>query len=216
MVLITLNLHSKWSKYKIYHQLIFLLTIAILMQHVFNKSPWRPYWRIVAILKTSQHFTSIYNTKSESKWQHYQFYQIIFFENFVGFFKQTVIFPGSRWRPSWRLVAILELSEHSNSICIINFTFYMHKYISYSKNIILFTVCCHFMAQWHYMVGDCSYLGYWQPYWKDLNIGTVFITLFEYLLCLKHKIYYHDYLSQPSAALLRQKMGFQDSPRRLA
>ena len=123
------------------------------------------------------------------------------------FFKQIVVFPGNLWRPSWKLVAILELSEHSSSIFIINFAFYMQKYISYLRNIILFTVCCHFMAQWHYMVGDGGHLGYWQPYWKDLNIGTVFITSFEHLLCLKHKIYYHNYLSQPSPVLLRQKNG---------
>ena len=130
------------------------------------------------------------------------------FWQFGVFLKQIVVFPGSLWRPSWRLVAILELSEHSSSIFIISFSFYMHKYISYSKNIILFTVCCHFMAQWQYMVGDGGHLGYWQPYWKDLNIGTVFITSFEHLLWLKHKIYYHNYLSQPFAALLRQIWDF--------
>ena len=62
------------------------------------------------------------------------------------------------------------------------------------------------------MIGDGGHLGYWQPYWKDLNIWSVFMTLFEHLLCLKHKIYFHNCLSQPSAARLRQKIGFQDSP----
>ena len=57
-------------------------------------------------------------------------------------------------------------------------------------------------------MGDGGHLGYWQPYWTDLNIWAVFITLFEHLLGLKHKIYHHNYLSEPSAALLRQKMGF--------
>ena len=111
-------------------------------------------------------------------------------------------------------MAILELSEHSNSICIINFTFYVHKYISYVKKTpsISLTVRCHFTAQWHYMIGDGGHLGYWQTYWKNVNIWTVFITLVEHLLCLKHKIYYYHYLSQPFAALLRQKVGFQDSP----
>ena len=128
------------------------------------------------------------------------------------FLKQIIAFPGILKRPSWRLTAILELSEHSNSICIINFTFYMHKYISYVKNSIFLTVRCHFTAQWHYMIDDGGHLGYWQPYWNNLNIWTVFITLVEHFLCLKHKIYYHHYLSQPFAALLKQKIWFQDSP----
>ena len=110
------------------------------------------------------------------------------------------------------MTAILELSEHSNSICILNFTLYMHKYISYLKNSIFLTVSCHFTAQWHYMIGDGGHLGYWQPYWNNLNIWTVSITLVEHFLCLKHNIYYHHYLSQPFAALLRQKIWFQDCP----
>ena len=80
------------------------------------------------------------------------------------------------------------------------------------KHSISLTVRCHFTAQWHYMIGDAGHLGYWQPYWKNVNIWTVFITLVEHFLCLKHKIYYYHYLSQPFAALLRQKIGFQDSP----
>ena len=122
-----------------------------------------------------------------------------------NFLKQIIAFPGSLWRLSWRLVAILKSSEHSNSISIINFTFYVHKYISYFKKpIILLIAHWHFTAQWHYMIGDGGHLGYWKPYWKDLNIWTEFITLLEHLLCLKHKIYYHNYISQPFAAFLRQ------------
>ena len=125
--------------------------------------------------------------------------------------KKPIAFPGSLQQPSWKLAAILELSEHLNNIFIINFTFYMHKYIYDLKIIFFLTVRCHYTAQWHYTIGDGSHLGYWQPYWNDLNIATVFITLFEHLLWLKHKIKNHNYLFQPSAVFLRQRIWFQDS-----
>ena len=140
----------------------------------------------------------------------------LFWQFAVIFFKKQIIaFPCSLSRPSWRLVAILELSEHSNSICIKNLLSTCTNIALIKKkqnNIILLTVRCHFTAQWHYSIGDGDHLEYWQPYWKDLNIWTVFITLLGHLLCLKYKIYYHNYLSQPSAALLRQNIGFQDNP----
>ena len=115
-------------------------------------------------------------------------------------------------------MAILEIGGHIGIIWILKqyfcnrFYFYMHKYISDLKNIVVLTVHCHFTTQWHYTIGNGGHLGYWQPYWMDLNIWTVFTTLFEHLLLLEYNIRYHNYLSQPSAALLKQKIGFDDSP----
>ena len=119
----------------------------------------------------------------------------------------------------YSLTAILEIDGHIGIIWtlkqyLFNKLYFLHAqiYLLFKKNSIFLTVRCHFTAQWHYVVGDGGHLGYWQPYWNNLNIWTVFITLVEHFLCLKHKIYYHHYLSQPFAALLRQKIGFQDSP----
>ena len=147
---------------------LFWLTTAILTQNVFNKRPWRPYRRIVAILNCIiQHKIWILDDNIIN------FIKLCFLTIWCLLLKQIVAFPVSLCRPSWRLVAKLELSEHSNSICIINSNFYIQKYISYlKKNINLFTVCCPFTER-HYMIGDGGRLGYWQPYWKDLNIGTI-------------------------------------------
>ena len=131
---------------------------------------------------------------------------------FFGQFAVIIALPGSLLWPSWRLAAILELFEHPNSIVVIDFIFYMRKYISDLKNITFLTAHCHFTTRWHYTIGDGGHLGFWQPYWKDLKIWTVFTTLFEHLLLLKYKIHYHNCPSQPSAAPLKQTIGFHDSP----
>ena len=116
-------------------------------------------------------------------------------------------------------MAILEIGGHIGIIwtpkqyCCNRF-YFLHAQIYhwFKKTIIFLTAHCHFTTQWHYTIGDGSHIWYWQPYWKDLNIWTVFTTLFEHLLLLKYKIHYHNYLSQPSAALWKQKIGFHDSP----
>ena len=136
----------------------------------------------------------------------------MFFDNLLSFFLTN----NSISRQP--LAATLEIGGHIGIIWSLkqylhNKFYFLHAqiYLLFKKNTMFWTVCCHLTAQWHYMIDDGGHLGYWRPYWKNLNIWRVFMTLFEHLLCLKHKIYCYIYLSQPSDARLRQKIGFQDS-----
>ena len=57
----------------------------------------------------------------------YQYHQLIWFICLLKFSKQMMGFQDSRWRLSWKLVAILKWSEDSYSISVISCTFYMPK-----------------------------------------------------------------------------------------
>ena len=142
----------------------------------------------MAILKTSQHFISIYVNKIWSLDDNINFAKLRFLTICWHFF--TTNHKVSRYP----LTAIFEIGGHIRIIWSLkqylqdDFFLPTCTNISFIKTKHYFwAVCSHFTAQWHYMIGDGGHLGYWQPYWKDLNIFSVFMTLFEHLLCLKHK-----------------------------
>ena len=65
---------------------------------------------------------------------------------------------------------------------------------------------------WFYMIGDGGHLGNWQSCWNNSNIRIVLITITVHSTCSKYTIHYQNDLFRPYAAILRQKIGLQDSP----
>ena len=45
-------------------------------------------------------------------------------------FWDKIVLHDYRWRPSWKLAAILKWSKHSNGMCIIKRSFYLLKHIT--------------------------------------------------------------------------------------
>ena len=133
----------------------------------------------------------------------------LFFDNLLSFFKTN---HSISWYP---LTATLEIDGHIGIIWtpkqyLYNKFYFLHAqiYLLCKKNIISLTVRCHFTAQWH--LHDRR----WRPSWilSAILKECEHLNSVEHFLCLKHKIYYYHCLSQPFAAILRQKIGFQDSP----
>ena len=116
-------------------KIIFWLYAATLKQSVVVQySPWRPSWKMAAILKTTKQYLFVSITLKIHSMFTYQLYQIIVFDCLLLFSKYMIIFQGSPWRPSWKSVAILNWSHYEYSICIVNWTVYMLKYSAYSSN----------------------------------------------------------------------------------
>ena len=102
---------------------------------------------------------------------------------------------------------MLNWSECLYTICIINWTAYMIKYITYSPNHLL-TACCHLRQNWYYAIADGGHLGNWWPYWNNLNIRIVFVTLTVQFACSKHTLCYQNNLFWPFNAIFEAKNKF--------
>ena len=86
------------------------------------------------------------------------------------------------------------------------------SHISLILQIIFSTACCHLWQNWYYAIADGGHLGDWRPYWNNLNIWIVFITLIAHFACSKHTLCCHNNLLWPFTASLKAKNNIYDYP----
>ena len=84
--------------------------------------------------------------------------------------------------------------------------------ISLIPQAIFLTACCHLRQNQYYPIAHGGHLGNWWPYWNNLNIWIVFITLIVHFAWSKHTLCCHNNLFDHLLPFLRQKIKFQDTP----
>ena len=111
---------------------------------------------------------------------------------------------GNRW-------PYFNWSECLYSICITNWTVYMLKYITYSPNHLL-TPRCHLRQNSYYTIADVGHVGNWRPYWNNMNIWSVFVTLTVQFACSKHTLCCQSNLFWPLNAIFEAKNNISQYP----
>ena len=104
------------------------------------------------------------------------------------------------WRPYWNDP---KWHVHHQTYFLLAETYHT------SQQIIIF---CHFNTRCYYMIPDGGHLGNWRPYWNDPNSWIVLIISTVRSTRPKHTMQYQKDLFLPFAAILWQKIGFQNSP----
>ena len=128
-------------------------------------------------IETSQNFISIYVSKIWSLDDYINFAKLRFSTICWHFLQQIFTFPGSLSRPSLRLAAILELSDHWNGICRIIFFFLHAQIYLLSKQNTIFGLSVAIL--WH---NDIT----WYAMAAILDIGSHIERIWTFDQCLWH------------------------------